>query len=122
MDIVGHRQGESRSHERGTGTSGTGEATTKNRARRKLQAGNAIIGAAVGVADADVSEWLAHMGSHRPMPDMEHVSLSYPARQRMMQSIGATRCTAVEGFLTDRRALHAPPQRNLTATQEDQAR
>ena len=39
----------------------------RNRAKQKLQAGKAIIGAAVGIADPDVSEGLAHMGFGPPL-------------------------------------------------------
>jgi len=67
----------------------------RNRAKQKLQAGKAIIGAAVGIADPDVSEWLAHMDFDWLMLDMEHGPLSYAAVQRMMQAMSATQCAPI---------------------------
>ena len=39
-------------HEKAIGAGGNGEETMMNQARQKLQAGKAITGAAVGIADA----------------------------------------------------------------------
>jgi len=67
----------------------------KNLLKEKLQKGQAVIGAIVGLGHPDVTEVLSRLGFDWLLIDSEHAPLGLETMQQMMQAMNGSNCTPI---------------------------